>query len=208
MNNKIKELTETIYTEGITKAREQAGKILTEAEKKAEKIVAESEQKARTIVAQAQEESEKIDQSLRAELQAVSEQVVEITRQELKNMVSAKASEALAKQLTRDDGFLRDLMLEIARGLHTANGKGNHFDLLVPKGSETKIESLLKSKASEILASGIKIKPVAGMKEGFSVVNEGEGFKISFTQDDFQTFFTALMKPKIKEFLFSSAGNE
>lgn len=203
MNNKIKELTENIYNEGVTKAREEAGKILEEAGKKAERIVAESEQQAKAILAEAQLETEKINNSLRAELKAISEQVVEITRQELKNLVSAKTSLALARQLTGDDDFLKDLMLEIARGWRANGGNGNHLKMLVPESSAARIESLLKSKASEVLASGVKIKPVPELKDGFSIVNEGEGFKISFTDEDFQAFFTALMKPKISEFLFS-----
>ncbi len=203
MNNKIKELTETIYNEGVTKAREEADKILVEAGKKAEKIVAASEEQAKTILTEAQEETERINNSLRAELQAVSEQVVEITRQELKNMVSAKASEALAKQLTSDHDFLKDLMLEIARGWRANGGNGNHLEMLVPETSAAQIESLLKAKVSDVLASGLKIKPVSGLKDGFSIVDKEDGFKVSFTDEDFQTFFTALMKPKIREFLFS-----
>lgn len=203
MNSKIKELTETIYNEGVTKAREEAEKILAEAEKKAEKIVAASEDQAKAILTEAQQETERINSSLRAELKAVSEQVIEITRQELNNMISAKASNALAKQLTGDQDFLKDLMLEIARTWHANGGNGNHLEMLVPETSAGRIESLLKSKASEVLAAGLKIKPVSGLKDGFSIVNNGEGFKVSFTDEDFQAFFTALMKPKIREFLFS-----
>lgn len=203
MNEKIKELTENIYNEGVTKAREEAGKILAEAGKKAERIVAESEEQAKAILSEAKQESEKINSSLRAELQSVSEQVVEITRQELNNMVSAKASGELAKQLTGDEDFLKELVLEIARGWQANEGNGNHPEMLVPESSAGRVESLLKAKASEALASGLKIKPVAGLKEGFSIVNNGEGFKVSFTDEDFQAFFMALMKPRIREFLFS-----
>lgn len=203
MNNKIKELTENIYNEGVTKAREEAGQILAEAGRKAERIIADSEEQAKAILNEAQLESGKIDASLRAELKAISEQVMEITRQELKNLVSAKTSQALARQLTGDEAFLKDLMLEIARGWHVNGQNGNHLEMLVPESSAARIEALVKAKASEVLASGVKIRPVPGMKDGFHVVNEDEGFRISFTDEDFQTFFTALMKPKIKEFLFS-----
>jgi V/A-type H+-transporting ATPase subunit E len=75
--------------------------------------------------------------------------------------------------------------------------------MLIPEASAARIETLLQAKASDVLASGLKIKPVAGLKEGFSIVNAGDGFKVSFTDEDFQAFFTALMKPKIREFLFS-----
>lgn len=207
MNNKIKELTETIYNEGVTKAREQADNILADAQKKAEKIVATSEEQAKAILTEAKEETERINNSLRAELQAVSEQVVEITRQEIKNIVAAKASEDLARQLTDDSVFLKDLMLEIAKGWRANGANGSHPEMLIPEESAARIEKLLKAKASDVLASGVKIKPVPGLKDGFSVVNEGEGFKMSFTAEDFQTFFTALMKPKIREFLFSQENS-
>jgi hypothetical protein len=45
---------------------------------------------------------------------------------------------------------------------------------------------------------------VPHLKQGFQIVNDKEGFKISFTDEDFEIFFASLMKPKIREYLFNS----
>ena len=98
MNSKIKELTENIYNEGVAKARAEADKILADANAQAEKTIAEANLKAEAMLSGAKSESDKIYASLKAELQVISEQVIEITRQKVNSLVTAPAAQKLAKK--------------------------------------------------------------------------------------------------------------
>ena len=53
MENKLQQLTEKLYNEGLSKGRAEAEAVLAKAHADAEKIVAEAQDKAREITAQA-----------------------------------------------------------------------------------------------------------------------------------------------------------
>ncbi|MCW0483475.1 hypothetical protein [Gaoshiqia sediminis] len=204
MNTKIKELTENIYNEGVAKARAEADKILAEARAEAEKTTTEANEKATAMLSEAKSESEKIYTSLKAELQAISDQVIEITKQNVTNLVTAHSSAKIAKEITSDPKFIKDLVLEIARTWSEADGQEHHLDILVPETMYSKLEPLFKAAASEVMGAKLVIKPVAELKQGFQLVKDSDSFKISFTDEEFKTFFMSLMKPKVKDFLFNT----
>ena len=55
MGNKLQELTDKLYQEGLEKGRAEADNLVAEAKSKAQKIVAEAEARAAEIVAAAED---------------------------------------------------------------------------------------------------------------------------------------------------------
>ncbi|WP_372775772.1 hypothetical protein [Mangrovibacterium sp.] len=204
MNTKIKELTENIYNEGVAKARTEADKILADARAEAEKTITEANQKAEAMLSEAKSESESMYSSIKTELQAISEQVIEITKQNVTNLVTAQSSLKIAKEITGDPKLIKDLVLEVARTWSQEDGQEHDLDILVPQTMYPKLEPLFKAAASEVMGAKLTIKPVAGLKQGFQIVKDSDSFKISFTDEEFTTFFTSLMKVKVRDFLFNT----
>ena len=132
---------------------------------------------------------------------------MELTKQAVNNLITAKTSKAVAGQLSNDPVFIKDLVLEITRNWSKNNGHDHQLATLVPEEMLSKLEPLFKSAASDAMGSKLIVKPVANLKQGFQVVNEKDGFKISFTDEDFELFFASLMKPKIREYLFNSENS-
>lgn len=204
MNTKIKELTENIYNDGVAKAREEADRILKEANQKAEKITSEAQAKAEAIVSEAKSESEKINASLKSDLQSTKTQVIEIAKQEISNLITSQTSKSMAGKVADNEKFLKEMILEILKNWNPANGPVEQVEALVPEKMAGKLDQLIQSEAETIMGSKLVVKPVAAVKNGFQIVNNEIGFKISFTDEDFEIFFASLMKPKIREYLFNS----
>ena len=204
MNTKIKELTESIYQEGVSKAKEEADRILKEATQKAEKIVSEASAKAEAILSDAKNESEKINASLKSDLQSTKVQVLEIAKQEVSNLITAQSSKAVADKVTDDAKFIKDMILEILKSWNPSNGQVEKVEALVPEKMADKLDKMIQTEASSVMGAKLVLKPVKDIKNGFQIVNNEVGFKISFTDEDFEIFFASLMKPKIREYLFNS----
>ena len=202
MNDKIKELTESIYSEGVTKAREEAAKILEEANDKAKQIVLEATRKAESSIENAKKEADKINKSLKEELQTASEQVISITKQELSDDISGKISGMLSSEIIASPELISQLAIEVLKNWQEKGGNGGQAEILIPEASREKLESLIKSKAGKILDGGVVVKPVAGLQSGFSFMNTSDGFRLSFSDEDFKAFFHALIKPKLKQYLY------
>ena len=62
---KIQELTEKIYSEGVERGRQEADRIIAEAQEKAQAIIAEAQQKAKNIQATAERAAAELDANTR-----------------------------------------------------------------------------------------------------------------------------------------------
>lgn len=189
MNTKIKELTENIYNDGVAKAREEADRILKEASQKAEKITSEAQAKADAIVSEAKSESEKINASLKSDLQSTKIQVVEIAKQEVSNLITAQTSTVVADKITDNTKLLSDMVLGILKNWNPDSGSVGKVEALVPQKMAGKLKKMIQDEASTVLGTKLVVKPVSSVKKGFQIVNDEVGFKISFTDEDFEIFF-------------------
>ena len=64
MENKIQELTDKIYREGVEKGNEEAQRLIEEARKEADKLLADARSKAETIVAEAHKQSDELTEKI------------------------------------------------------------------------------------------------------------------------------------------------
>ena len=60
MENKIQELTDKIYREGVEKGNEEAQRLIGEAQKEAQKLLEEARKQADSIVADAQKKADEL----------------------------------------------------------------------------------------------------------------------------------------------------
>ena len=58
MQNKLQELTDRLYQEGLSKGKEEGDKYLAEAQERSAQIIAQAEEKAAAIIAQAQAQAQ------------------------------------------------------------------------------------------------------------------------------------------------------
>ena len=64
MQDKLQELTDRLYNEGLNKGKEEGERILLEARKKADEITASAKEEADRIIAEAQKQAEELKQLL------------------------------------------------------------------------------------------------------------------------------------------------
>ena len=60
MENKIQELTDKIYREGVEKGNEEAQRLIDEAQKKAQKLIADAQKEAEGIIANARKSADEL----------------------------------------------------------------------------------------------------------------------------------------------------
>ena len=76
MENKLQELTQKLYNEGVEKANVEAEKILAEAKSEAEKVKQNAEKEAAKIISAAEQKSTEIKKNVDAELNLASKQTI------------------------------------------------------------------------------------------------------------------------------------
>lgn len=208
MTSKIQELTEKIYQEGVDKAQNQANILIKEAEDKATGLINNAQQKADNIILEAERKSQEIEQSLKEELQSISRQVIDITKQKITDSIVADASQTISESLIDDKDFLKSLVLELVTKWDMGNGSIDDLSLILSEKQLGNLDGIFKSGALQIMKSKKKILIDPSIKNGFQIISNSEGFKLSFSVEDLKNFFKKFMKSRIQEYLFTPPENE
>ena len=97
MENKIQELTDKIYREGVEKGNEEAQKLITKAQEEAKKIVENAQKEADSILATAHKSADELAENTKSELKLFAGQAVNALKSEIATLVTNKIVSADVK---------------------------------------------------------------------------------------------------------------
>ena len=87
---KIQELTQKIYREGVEKGQQEAARLIEEAQAEAAKIVAEAKEQAAAIEAGARKKAAELDEHTKSELKLYTSQALNALKSEVANVMTHK----------------------------------------------------------------------------------------------------------------------
>ncbi len=193
---KIQELTEKIYREGVEKGQAEADRIIGEAKQSAEQIIAEAREQAKAIEAQAQKKAGELDANAKSELKLYTSQALNALKSEIVNVLTDKISKDAAANLAADKNFLGQFAVTLA-------GKWAENEAVVLSSSEAEsLKSYFAAQAKELLDKGVTINKVNG-KDTLLTVSPADGsYKVNFGKEEFEAYFKNFLRPQLVEMLF------
>ena len=145
MENKIQELTEKIFNEGVEKGRVEAERIISDAKAEAAAIIKRAEAEAEEIAAKARKAAAELDANTRSELKLYGAQAIGA----LKSEVATIVTDTIVKENLDGaikDGLLKEVILKIAE-------KWNSEEQLVISTAEAEeLKAFFAAKAKALLA--------------------------------------------------------
>ncbi|MBN2614440.1 MAG: hypothetical protein JXR71_01990 [Bacteroidales bacterium] len=199
MENKLQELTEKIYKEGVEKGSVEADRIVSEAKMQADQIVKKAETDAQAIRSKANKESENLKKSVEAELKLTYDQAVSVLKQEISSLITDELVEKAADKSFKDSEFFNQFLLSLAKNW----GEKQELLLEIPEKDAQGIENYLQKNISALLQKGIKLNKVAGIESGFQIGPADGSYKVSFTNTDFENFIQEMLRPRVAKILFN-----
>ena len=88
MENKIQELTDKIYREGVEKGNEEARRLIANAQEEAKKIVEDAHKEAESIIASSRKSADELTENTKSELKLFAGQAVNALKSEIATMVT------------------------------------------------------------------------------------------------------------------------
>ncbi len=201
MENKLQELTQKLYNEGVEKANQEAEKILNDAKKEAEKIKSEAEKDAEKKIKDAEKKADEIKRNVESELSLAAKQTIRNVEQKITDTIVAKATDLPVKDAFNDSEFMKELILTAVKNWSPSDESMN-LAVLLPEKMQKDFDDFFKSKAGKELKDGIELGFSENIKGGFKIGPADGSFQISFTQEDFANFFKAYLRPKTVEMLY------
>lgn len=193
---KIQELTEKIYREGVEKGQAEADRIIGEAKQSAEQIIAEAREQAKAIEAQAQKKAGELDANVKSELKLYTSQALNALKSEIVNVLTDKISKDAAANLAADKNFLGQFAVTLA-------GKWAENEAVVLSSSEAEsLKSYFAAQAKELLDKGVTINKVNG-KDTLLTISPADGsYKVNFGKEEFEAYFKNFLRPQLIDMLF------
>lgn len=195
MENKIQELTEKIYAEGVEKGKAEADRLVCEAKENAAEIVKKAQAEADAIVAAAKKKAEELEANTRSEIKLYGAQAVGALKSEIATVVTDTIVKNAVKEALAGDS-VKAMLVKIAE-------RWNSDEALVISTAEAdELKAYFAKNAKALLDKGVEIKQVNGMKTLFSIAPADGSYKVNFGEAEFEAFFKSFLRPQMVELLF------
>ena len=198
--NKLQELTDKLYNDGLSKGREEGARILEEARKQAEEIVADARKQAEDIVSEARRQADDYSQKVTSDLKMAASQSLQATRKDIENLIIGSfAGEEVKKSLTSAE-FVKQVITSVAQKF--SSEESCDLSLVLPASLQDQLEPFVKGELATLLGKGIDATFSKKISGGFSIGPKDGGYFISMTDETFNELITEYLRPVTKKFLF------
>ncbi len=200
MQNKLQELTDKLYNEGLSKGREEGEALLAKAKSQAADIVAEAEQKAAEIMTKAEKEAEAYKVKVAGDLKMAASQSVQATRKDIEDLVVFKMTGSATEKALSDEAFVKEVIKAVAEKFNAETAMD--LNLVLPESLKSSLEPFVKNELSTILKGQVNAsfsKKIAG---GFTIGPKDGSYFISLTDETFKELISEYLRPATRKLLF------
>ena len=111
MNNRLQELTDKLYNEGLSKGKAEGEALLAQAKEKAAANVEEARKEAEAIVGKARKDAEELSEKVSKDIRMASSQSMQATRMDIENLVVSKMVDTDVKKAMSSADFLKEVII-------------------------------------------------------------------------------------------------
>ncbi len=193
---KIQELTDKIYREGVEKGQAEAARLVEEAKAEAAKIIAQAKEQAEAIEAGAQKKAAEMDAGTKGELKLYTSQALNALKSEIANVMSGNIVKEAVAGLTTDKDFLGQFAVTLA------SKWSDNEPIVISTADAESLKAYFAAKAKDLLDKGVTIEQVNGKSTLFSIGPADGSYRVNFGEEEFETYFKNFLRPQLIEMLF------
>ncbi|MBR0177213.1 MAG: hypothetical protein IJQ11_07290 [Bacteroidales bacterium] len=202
MQDKLQELTDRLYNEGLSKGKQDGEAIVQKSEALAKDIIAQAEAEAKRIIAQANKEAEELKTKVTADVKMAATQSIAVTKQEIEKMIVTKAATEGVKANMGNAAFVKELISSVVKAFNPQNASPVALDLILPEKLKAEVEPFVKNEIANQLKADVKVDYSKKMNGGFKVAPKDGGYVLSFTDEEFTQLIANYLRPATKKILF------
>ncbi len=196
MENKLQQLTEKLYNEGLEKGRSQGQSELEQAQAKATEIIAQAKAEAAKIKEQALTEASELKASTQGELRLAAQQLSSELRTAIENIITKKTVDGATAKAWESGEFIQKMVLD---AVSRFNPKGDEaVTVTLPQGGDKALEAAI----DKTFAQGVEVNLSSRVKTPVRIAPKDGGYYVSLTAEDFNELFCSYIRPMVAKMLF------
>ena len=200
MQNKLHELTDKLYNEGLSKGKQEGEELLAKAKVQAEEMIAKAQAEAAQIVAAAQKQADEIKTKVASDIRMASSQSLAATRNDIETLVVGKMTDEAVKKALTSAEFVKELIQAVAAKF-TTEGPVD-LALILPESLQKELEPFVNNELAKILGAGVEASFSKKVSGGFKIGPKNGGYFVSFTDETFNELIAEYLRPATKKILF------
>ena len=200
MQNKLQELTDRLYNEGLSKGKQEGEELLAKAKVQAEEIVAKAQAEAAQIIAAAQKQAEEIKTKTASDVKMASTQSIAATKKDIETLLVGKMTDEAVKKALSTPDFIKEIIKAVAEKF-TTDGPVE-LALILPESLKKDLEPFVTKELATILNAGVEASFSKKVSGGFKIGPKEGSYFISFTEETFNQLISEYLRPTTKKLLF------
>ena len=196
MENKIQELTDKIYREGVEKGNEEAQRLVSNAREEAAKIIEDARKEAESIVAAARKNATELAENTQSEIKLFAGQALNALKTEVTSLLANQVVSEAVKGFVGDKEYLNKFIVSLASQWTSDE------QIVISTSDAEELKKYFAAKAKDLLDKGVKIEQVNGNKTLFSISPADGSYKVNFGEEEFENYFKDFLRPQLVEMLF------
>ena len=200
-NNKLQELTQKLYNDGLERGRAEAERLVAEAKESAAQIIADAKAEAEAIAKVAEDRAEDVAKNAMTEIALAGRQAMTKIKAELAEAVIMKTTGAAVKSATMDAAFVKDMLLAMANNW-TSSTVDVSLKALLPEEKRAELDKVMQASVAELAKAGIEVGYTKDIKTGFKLGEKNGGYYIAFTDESFDALLKEYLREKVSNLLF------
>ena len=198
--DKLQELTQKLYEEGLAKGKQDGEALLQKAQSEAEGIVKQAQEEAEAILAKARKDAEDFKVKVEGDVKMAAQQAVQATRTDIENLVVSKVVDGTVDKALANEDYIKGIITAVAQRFSA--DEPADLSLVLPESLKSALEPFVKNELGKLLGKGIDAsfsKKVAG---GFKIGPKDGGYFVSLTDETFKDLIGSYLRPVTKKLLF------
>ena len=197
--DKLQELTQKLYNEGLSKGKEEGEALLAKAQMEADELVKKAQEEAAAIIEKAKKEAADYKIKMEGDVKMASTQALQATRAGLEGLIVAKAVEPVKEQLS-SAAFLKEIILTVAKNFNAQ--ESTDLALVLPEKLQKELEPFVQGELAKTLGKGVEASFSKKVEGGFKIGPKDGSYFISLTDEAFQGLIGEFLRPATKKILF------
>lgn len=200
MQNKLQELTDRLYQEGLSKGKEEGEKLLFEAKAQADDIIAKAKAEAENIIEGANQQAADIKSKAQSDVKMASSQALQATKKDIEDLLlNSTLKKDIQKELS-DTELLKQIILNVAKNFSAQESED--IALVLPQSVKKDVEPWLTSELKKALGKDVQAEFSKKISGGFTIGPKDGSYFISLTDQTFAKLICEYLRPVTKKILF------
>ena len=198
--DKLQELTQKLYNEGLSKGKEEGEAILAQAKADANAIVKKAKEEAEAIMERARKDAEDYRIKVEGDVKMASTQALQATRAGIEQIIVAKAVDAPVREALFQPVFIKEIITAVAKNFSAQ--ESTDIALILPENIQKELIPYIQGELAKTLGKGVEASFSKKLTGGFKIGPKDGSYFISFSDEAFAQLIGDYLRPATKKILF------